>query len=114
VRGGGTVEKLLEILAEPLAPPALRAAAFDALAEIPDLGLERGVADGAGRKGDAIGWTRSRGFGDRFIFDPRTSKILSRAEMVFGAKAAGYPQIPDHTVFRETVYLGTGIVGSIH
>lgn len=114
VRGGGTVEKLLEILAEPLAPPALRAAAFNALAEIPDLGFERGVADGAGRRGDAIGWTREHGFGRRFIFDPRTSKVLSQGEVVFGAKAAGYPQVPDDTPFRETVYLGTRIVGSIH
>jgi hypothetical protein len=113
VRGGGTVEKLLEILAEPLAPPAVRAAAFNALAEIPDIGLERGVADGAGRKGDAIGWTREGGFGRRFIFDPLTSKVLSQAEVVFGAKAAGYPQLPDDTVFRETVYLGSAIVDSI-
>jgi hypothetical protein len=114
VRGGGTVEKLLEILAEPLAPPALRAAAFNALAEIPDIGFERGVADGAGREGDAIGWTRERGFGRRFIFDPRTSKILSQAEVVFGARAAGYPQVPDDTVFRETVYSGAAIVDSTH
>ncbi len=60
LRGGGTVEKLLEILSEPLSGPALRAAAFDALAEIPDLRLERGVTDGAGRRGDAIGWSRER------------------------------------------------------
>lgn len=37
-RGGVTVEKLLEILTEPSARPALRAAAFDALAEIPASG----------------------------------------------------------------------------
>jgi len=108
------VEKLLEILAEPLAPPALRAAAFDALAEIPGIGLERGVADAAGRRGDAIGWVREGGFGRRFIFDPRTSKILSQAEVIFGAKAAGYPQVPDHTAFRETAYLGSAIVDSLH
>jgi hypothetical protein len=114
VRGGGTVEKLLEILAEPLAGPALRAAAFDALAEIPDIGFERGVVDGAGRKGDAIGWTRGEGFGRRFIFDPRSSKILSQGEVVFGAKAAGYPTVPDITPFRETAYLGTAVVDSVH
>jgi hypothetical protein len=113
VRGGGTVERLLEILSEPLAPPALRAAAFDALAEIPDLGFERGAADGTGRKGDAIGWTREGGFGQRFIFDPRTSKILAQAEYIFGANAAGYPQVPDDTPFRETAYLGSRIVDSI-
>jgi hypothetical protein len=64
-RGGGTVERLLEILSEPRAGPALRAAAFDALAEIPGLGFERGVADAAGRRGDAISWVRERGFGRR-------------------------------------------------
>jgi hypothetical protein len=69
-RGGATVERLLEILSEPIASPALRAAAFDALGEISGIGLERDVADGAGRRGDAISWVRERGFGRRFIFDP--------------------------------------------
>jgi hypothetical protein len=114
VRGGATVERLLEILGEPLTPPAVRAAAFDALAEIPGIGFEADVTDAAGRRGDAIGWVRERGFGNRVVFDPRTSKILADAEMIYGAKAAGYPQVPDHTVFRETAELHTGIVGSIH
>jgi hypothetical protein len=109
-RGGATVERLLEILSEPITSSALRAAAFSALAEIPGIGLERGVADAAGRKGDAIGWVREGGFGHRFIFDPRTSAILAEAEMLFDAKAAGYPEVPDGTVFRETAYLRSGIV----
>jgi hypothetical protein len=70
------------------------------------------VVDAAGRKGDAISWARDRGFGRRFIFDPRTSEILAGAEMIFDAKAAGYPEVPDETVFRETAYLQSGIVGS--
>jgi len=111
-RGGGTVETLLEILAEPLAGPALRAAAFGALAEIPGIGFERDVADLAGRTGDAISWSRGGGFGRRFIFDPRTSQILSEAEVIFDARAAGYSGVPDDTVFRETAYLRSGIVGS--
>src|SRR4029077_20274438 len=111
-RGGATVERLMEILSEPIASPALRAAAFDALAEIPGIGFERDVADVAGRRGDAISWVRERGFGRRFIFDPRTSKILAQAEMIFNAKAAGYPGVPDDTVFRETAYLQSGIVDS--
>ena len=113
VRGGATVERLLEILGEPISTDALRAAAFDALAEIPGLGLETGVADAAGHRGDAIGWVRERGFGRRFIFDPRTSKILADAEMIFGGKAAGYPTVPDDTVFRETAYLRSAIVDSV-
>lgn len=113
-RGGVTVEKLLEFLSEPIASPALRAAAFNALAEIPGIGFERGVADAAGRPGDAIAWTREGGFGRRFIFDPHTSEILSQAEVIFDAKAAGYPGVSDGTVFRETAYLQSGIVDSTH
>lgn len=111
-RGGATVERILEILAEPMAGPALRAAAFGALAEIPGIGLERDVTDVAGRRGDAIAWTREGGFGRRYIFDPRTARVLSQAEVIFDAKAAEHPGIPNGTVFRETAYLQAGIVGS--
>lgn len=111
-RGGATVERLLEILGEPITSAALRAAAFDALAEIPGIGLEQGVVDVAGRRGDAISWVRDGGFGRRCIFDPRTSQILAEAEMLFNAKAAGYSGVPDDTAFRETAYLRSGVVGS--
>lgn len=113
-RGGATVERLLEILSEPIISPALRVAAFNALAEIPGIGFERGVADGAGRRGHAIAWTREGGlgFGRRYIFDPHTAKLLAQAEMVFSAKAAEIPRVPDGTVYRETAYLESGIVDS--
>jgi hypothetical protein len=111
-RGGATIVRLLGILSEPLASPALRAAAFRALAQIPGIGVERDVADVAGRRGDAIAWVRERGFGRQFIFDPRTSRVLSQAEMIFNAKAAGYPGVPDGTVFRATAYLRSGVVKS--
>lgn len=111
-RGGATVERLLEILSEPITSPALRAAAFNALAEIPDIGLERDVADGAGRRGDAIGWVRERGFGRRFIFDPHTGQILAEAEMIFGPKATAEYGAPAGTPYRETAYLQSGIVDS--
>jgi hypothetical protein len=114
LRGGATVERLLNILSEPITSPALRAAAFNALAEIPGIGLERDVADVAGRRGDAIAWVRERGFGREFICDPHTSKILAQAEVLFNAKAAGYPGVPNGTVFRETAYLQSGIVESTH
>jgi hypothetical protein len=112
VRGGATVERLLEILSEPIASPALRAAAFNALAEIPGIGFERNVADGAGRRGDAISWVREGGFGRRYIFDPHTARVLAEAEVLFNAKAAGYLGVPDGTVFRETSYFQSGIVDS--
>lgn len=110
-RGRSTIEGLMNILSEPITSPALRAAAFNALAEIPGIELERNVTDVAGRRGDAI-WFAERGFGRQFIFDPRTSKILAEAEMIFNAKAAGYPWVPDDTVFREIAYLQSGIVDS--
>lgn|GEM_PF-867028 len=111
-RGGATVERLLEILSEPVTTAALRAAAFNALAEIPGIGLERGVSDVAGQRGDAISWVRERGFGRRFIFDPHTSKILAQAEMIFGPSATGEYGAPAGTPYRETAYLQSGIVDS--
>jgi hypothetical protein len=114
LRGGATVQRLLEILSEPIGSSALRTAAFNAIAEIPGIGLERDVADLAGRRGDAIGWVRERGFGRRFVFDPQTSRILAQAEVIFNAKAARYPRVPDDTVFRETAYLQSAIVDSKH
>jgi len=113
-RGGATVERLLEILTEPIASAALHAAAFNALAEIPGIGLERDVTDGAGRRGDAIGWVRERGFGRRFIFDPDTGRILAGAEMVLGPPATDEYGAPAGTPFRETAYLQSGIVDSTH
>lgn len=112
-RGGATVERLLEILSEPIASPALRAAAFDALAEIPGIGLERGVADGSGRRGDAISWVRERGFGRRFVFDPDTGRILAEAEMIFGPQATAEYGAPPGTPYRETAYMRLGIVDSM-
>jgi hypothetical protein len=111
-RGGATVERLLEILSEPIASPALRAAAFNALAEIPGLGFQRDVADAAGRRGDAISWVRESGFGRRFIFDPHTGEVLAEAEMIFGPKATDDYGAPAGTPYRETAYLRSGIVNS--
>lgn len=112
-RGGATAERLLEILGEPIASPALRAAAFSALAEIPGIGLERGVTDAAGRRGDALTWVRDRGFGRELIFDRRTSKVLAEAEMIFGPPSTGEYGAPAGTAFRETAHLRSGIVDSI-
>lgn len=111
-RGGATVGRLLEILSEPLAGPQLRAAAFGALAEIPGIGFQRGVLDAVGRQGDAIAWVRDRGFGNRWIFDPRTSKILARAEMIVEPPSSSEDGVPPDTVFRETAYLQASIVPS--
>ncbi len=70
------------------------------------------MADAAGRRGDAIAWVRGGGFGRRYIFDPRTAKILAQAEMIFGPKAAGEYGAPAAPPYRETAYLQSGIVDS--
>jgi len=111
-RGAVTAERLLEILSEPITSPALRAAAIDALAEMPGIGVERGVTDAAGRRGDAIVWPRELGYGREVIFDPRTSRLLADGEVLVKARAAGVPRVPDGSVFRVTAYLQSGIVNS--
>ena len=109
-RGAVTGERLIEILAEPITSPALRTAAFRALAELPGIDRERGVADIAGRRGEALAWVRDRGFGRRIIFDPHTSKLLAEAEMIFGPPSTNEYGVPPGTVFRETAYLRSAIV----
>jgi hypothetical protein len=111
-RGAVTAERLFEILAEPITSAALRTAAFEALAEIPGIRVEHGVADVAGRRGDAILWVRERGFGRELIFDPRGSRVLAQAEMVFGPPSTAEYGVPSGTVFRETAYLRSGIADS--
>jgi hypothetical protein len=113
-KGSVTAERLWEILGEPITSPALRAAAFEALAEIPGIGLDHDVVDVAGRRGHALTWVRERGFGRELIFDPRTSRVLAQAEMIFGPSATDEYGVPARTVFRETAYLQSGTVESTH
>jgi hypothetical protein len=117
-RGGGdvTIERLMEILGEPITSPGLRAAAFNALAEIPGVELERHAVDVTGRRGAAVSWGSEgerSAYRREFIIDPRTSRLLAQAEVIDHPKAAEMPGIPPGTVFRETAYLQSGIVDSI-
>jgi hypothetical protein len=45
------------------------------------------------------------------IFDPRTSAVLAKAEVVFAPSTDEYGVPPD-TVFRETAYLRPEIIDS--
>jgi hypothetical protein len=110
--GSLLAERLMNVLSEPLTSPALRAAAFNALAELPGIELERGVTDATGRRGEAIVWVVEHGLGRRFVFDPRTAEILSRAEVILDADAAGIPGVPDGTPLREIAFLASGLVDS--
>jgi hypothetical protein len=114
-RNPDALERLTTILIAPTASPALRAAAFNALAEIPGIELEPDVTDVAGRRGDAIAWEVEPGSGFRheLIFDPRTSRVLANAQVLAGEKAADQEGVPVGTVFRETAFLRSGIVDSL-
>ncbi len=111
--GRTTVQRLLEILAEPASSPALQAAAFGALAEIPGIGREPDATDALGRHGEAVRWINERGFGRKVIFDPHTSRVLAEAEMIFGPPSTREYGVPPGTVSRETAFLDSAIVDSI-
>jgi hypothetical protein len=112
--GRTTVERLLEILAEPTASAPLRAAAFGALGEIPGIRHEADATDAAGRHGEALALDSEGGFGREVIFDPRTSEVLAESEKVFGPPSTHDYGVPAGTPFRETAYLASRIVDSPH
>jgi hypothetical protein len=110
--GRSTVDRLVEILTEPITTPALRAAGFAALAEVPGVRREPNVADAAGRRGEALTWESERGFGDRVIFDPHTSRVLADAELILGPPSTHDYDAAPMTAYRETAYLSSAIVDS--
>jgi hypothetical protein len=107
-----TVQRLLEILAEPETSRQLAKAALGALAEMPGIGRESDVTDAAGRHGEALTWDDEGGFGRRVIFDPRTSQVLAEAEVIFGPPSTRTYGVPPRTPYRETAYLRSEVVDS--
>ena len=100
-RGGATVETLLEILSEPIASPALRAAAFNALAEIPRIGSParcRRCRRAQGRR-DRLGHgTRIR---PPLHLRSKHRRILASAEMIFAKVRRGKRRFARHGVPRD-------------
>jgi hypothetical protein len=110
--GRSTAERLFEILAEPAATAALRAAAFEALGELPGIKREANATDPTGRQGEGLRLEDETGFGREVIFDRHTSQTLSEAEMVFGQPSTHTYGLPPNTIFRGTAYLQSRIVDS--
>ena len=112
-----TSAELINILleGEPLRPQ-LRAAIFDALAELPGIEVNTHATDSLGRHGFAISSIDPKtGGGEEFIFDPDTSEILAKRS--FTGDPAGDPSlkgVPAGTTSYETAYLETGVVDSTH
>lgn len=110
-----TIEDLGGLLSHPNASPALRAAAFDALAELPGVELERDAADLVGRRGEAVSYAQRPGLRIELIFDPRTSASLG--ERVVLADPGHEPQwkgYPAGLVVRDVAFLESKLVDSTH
>jgi hypothetical protein len=111
---GETIEGLFEIIGKPTATAAIRAAAFDALAEMSGIELERNVTDIAGRHGAAVALADGAGgVQAEYIFDPDTAELLAASETVVRPKEIDR-SVPRGTVFRQTAYLEAGVVDSTH
>ncbi len=118
---GQVTAELWFILDQPDATPALRAAAFGALAEVPGIEIDSDATDLVGRSGTAIGLegTEANRYGSfgpglrvEYIFDPETSEILGSREVITDPATASRIGIPVGTPLREVAYLGSGIVDS--
>jgi hypothetical protein len=110
-----TTAELLNILSEgsPMTPP-LRAAIFNALAEMPGINVEADAIDSLGREGFAIRSIEEKsGSGIEYIFDPDTAEILARRTFLGEHDTSPYlKDVPAGTTISETVYLETAIVDS--
>jgi hypothetical protein len=116
------IAELCDLLNKPNVTPELRAAAFGALSEIPGIELNRDAVDMVGRPGYALGYeapaaggygSMMRGFRVEYIFDPETSDVLGRREVITHPEELSWkPEIPAGTVLREAAYLETAVVDS--
>lgn len=110
-----TIAQLFNILTEgnPM-EPQLRAAIFNALAELPGIKVDTGATDSLGRPGYAIRSVdrESRGVLE-FVFDPETAEMLAERSLL-GDRNQGTPWegLPAGLTIRETAYLETGVVDS--
>jgi hypothetical protein len=111
----GTTTELLNILSEggPMTPQ-LRAALFNALAEMPGIEVETDATDSLGREGFAIRSIDGKtGGGLEYIFDPDTAEILARRSFLGERDKGSYlKDVPAGTTISETAYLESGVVDS--
>jgi hypothetical protein len=111
-----TTEDLGWLLSHPNASPALRAAAFNALAELPGIDLNRDATDLVGRTGYAIGYDNGRGMRDEFIIDPATSKLLGERTVLVdpGQDPVEWKGVEAGLTTRDVAYLQSKVVDSTH
>jgi hypothetical protein len=90
---GRAFDQIAYLLGESPARPALRAALYQVLAQLPGVQLKGAVKDSVGRTGTAIEFAQGNVYpeGDvmeRLIIDPKTGLLLERAEIARVASAA--------------------------
>lgn len=109
-----TIAAIWGFLSLPTTTPALRATAFNALAELPGIELKRDATDLIGRNGSAIGYDEPvGGMRIEYIFDPETSEILGRRNLLIDPeKFAPGKGLPKGLTIDEIVYLQSGVVDS--
>jgi hypothetical protein len=102
-----------EVLANPLASPELRSAAYRVAAQLEGVTVQQGVEDPVGRPATAIALC-SASIPARYdvFFDPATSATLGTREVSPGACSGAPPHPAGLTSF--TVYSEEGTVNSIH
>jgi hypothetical protein len=125
IDAGQVIAELWDILDKPNTTPQLRAAIFGALAELPGIELDRNASNLVGRSGYALSYesTSSSSYGEQqpgkrveYIFDPETSAILGRREVIADPEKLlpWAKEIPAGTVWREVAYLQSQVVDSTH
>jgi hypothetical protein len=107
----GTFEIIGELLRETDASPRLRAALYQAAAQMPGMTLIGTVTDAAGRSGTAVAYA-SNGEQNELIFDPTTSVLLGEATVVTDPTQLCRLDVSVGTVLYETSYVASGVVNS--
>jgi hypothetical protein len=107
----GAFEIIGDLLRETDASPTLRAALYQAAAQMPGVTLIGTVTDAAGRSGTAVAYA-SNGEQDELIFDPTTSVLLGEATVVTDPSQLCRLDVSVGTVLYETSYVASGVVNS--
>jgi len=105
-----TAGVIVDLVADPLTPPDLRAALLTAVARIAGVTKIDKVTDAAGRTGTAAAWTEG-GLRHELIFDPGSHDFLGyRMVLVTPGRYTDLAGLPAGTVVLSRALLDSGIV----
>ena len=109
-----TIWTLWSILAVPIATSELRAATFNALAELPGIELESEAIDLLGRTGAALRYLdHETGIRAEYIFDPHTSQVLGERDvLVDPGTSSSTAGLPAGLAIRDSAALQSNVVDS--